>query len=72
MVSLTFPMQVRQNDRPEGAGPGLSFCSITAKHEVCDHSDGSKSGLQPKHDLSPIALHVPMPLGPLPVFMQPV
>lgn len=64
MASPAFPAQVRQNDRPEGAGLGPSFCSITARHKVCDHSDGSKSGLLPKHNLSPITLHIPVLFSP--------
>jgi len=49
---------------------GLSVRSITARWEVCGHSDGSRLGPLPKHDLSPIALRIPAPLVPLRLCVQ--
>lgn len=44
MTSPLFTAPVKQNNGSERAGLGLSFCSITTGHEICDHGDGSNQG----------------------------
>lgn len=61
MVSPLFSAPVKQNKGPERAGLGLSFCSVTTRHEICDLTDGSKSGLLPKQRSQPITLHLLVP-----------